>query len=951
MRSKLTGYVAMALAITVAAALCGCSKQRSEQHRLKGDAYLKIGKADEAMEAYQKAELANPNNAMAQVGLGRCHIARGQFAEAIAAFDKAAAIDPKSEAAYAQGLYAHLKQDDVEGALALAARLETVNPERAGLYRAFVLMRTGRSDEALPVLEELRDRFPNNAEIRVMLSSSLLLANRVDDAEKQLRHVLDADPKSAAARLALADVLNAQNKTGEMVAELRELVQQNPQEPGPQLGLARGLLLAGQPDEAEQIARDLITKNMATGWANFIMGGALLQKQQFTQAIPYLEAADAELLNYPPVAQALALAKSGKSAPAPVAAAASAPAAPAQPSDWKALWQQGALLQLLQQADTILALDEPNARETLAIAALLTNRVTMAGEIAAPLPAESPLRQYVDALKAKDLSAAMKVLDAWKEQDEARQILHENLLGHTLAVAGARAQAIHVFSRALDSWPENAASLFNIAQVCRQAGMPEFAAQALRRLLRQYPNNVDVLTMLYGVYRESDMPTEARTAAEMMYAQFPQSREAILELSQAYLDAHDLASAQNLLNQAIQASPGDPALQVALASLLLAMGKLEDVRTLVGQIAAPPELAQRVALLDALGSALSGKWEDVAAKTEAMTGPKTPAARMLAVTAALRTGASEKAAATLEALPKPLPIENILLASLGKKVSVPAADAAFAAALSGKTDLQAQLALAFACQASRLHDTAHAILRELCAKTGPHPSLLQLLFASIAEAHVLPDRVAEARAVADEYKDSADAQVGLARVLQQAGDIKGEQAALEKAAALAPKDPVVLMQLAAFHDQHKDFSAQIPYYRQMLEAAPDDPVANNNLAYCLLMTDGDVQEALQRASKAVEALKSNAVAFHTLGVAQLRAGDLENSKKHLSYALELRPGDPTMLLDFGQLLITMGQANEGRMQLQLALKYTEQLGLDFPRKDEAQALLDKTPAAAEAAKN
>jgi len=948
MRRTITGCLAMALALVVAAAVCGCSKQRSEQHRLKGDAYFKIGKADEAMEAYKKAEVANPENAMAQVGLGRCLVVRGQFADAIAAFDKAAALDPKLEAAYAHGLYAHLKQDDVEGALALAARLEPVNPERAGLFRAFVLMRTGRSAEALPVLEKLRDQFPDNADVRVMLSSALVLANRVDDAEKELRHVLKVDPKSAPARMALADVLNAQNKTGEMVEELRQLVQQSPQEPGPQLGLARALLLAGKPDEAEQIARDLLAKNQVTGWANFIMGSVLLQKGQPAQAVPFLEAADAELINYPPVSQALAMAKSGKAAPAPAqsgAAQESTPAVPAQPADWRSMWQQGALIQLLQQADAVLASNEPLARETLIVAALVTNRITMASEIAAALPAESPLRQYIDTIKTKDINATIKFFDTWKEQDEARKILRENLLGHALAVAGARAQAIHVFSHALETWPDNAASIFNIAQVCRQAEMPEFAAQALRRLLRQYPNNIDVLTMLYGVYRESDMYTEARTAAEMMFAQFPQSREAILELSQAYLDAHDLSSAQELLNQALTAMPGDPALQVALASLLLAQGKLEDARALVAHITPPPELAGRVTLLDALASALSGKWEEVAAKTDAMAGTKTPAARTLAATAALHTGAAEKAVAALASQPKPLPVENILLAALGKNVSLPSGDAAFAAALNGKPELQAQFALAFACQASRLHDTAYALLRELCEKAGPHPALLQLLFASITDAHVLTDRIGEARALADKYKDAAEAWIGLARVFHQAGDVQNEQSALEKAASIAPKDPVVLMQLAAFHDRRKDFAAQIPCYQKILEVAPNDPIANNNLAYCLLMTDGDAQEALQRASKAVETLKSNAVAFHTLGVAELRTGALEDSKKHLSYAMELRPGDPTLLLDFGQLLIQMGQVNDGRAQLELALKYTEQLGLEFPRKEEAQVLLEKTPAA------
>jgi len=122
---------------------------------------------------------------------------------------------------------------------------------------------------------------------------------------------------------------------------------------------------------------------------------------------------------------------------------------------------------------------------------------------------------------------------------------------------------------------------------------------------------------------------------------------------------------------------------------------------------------------------------------------------------------------------------------------------------------------------------------------------------------------------------------------------------------------------------------------------PEDPYASNNLAYCILQTDGDAKEALQLAQKALEKLPRNAEVIHTLGLAQVRTGDAEEGRKNLTVALEMRPGDPTLMLDYGKLLIEQNQVDEGRNNIQLALRYAGQLGLDFPRKAEAEQAVNQ----------
>jgi len=53
----------------------------------------------------------------------------------------------------------------------------------------------------------------------------------------------------------------------------------------------------------------------------------------------------------------------------------------------------------------------------------------------------------------------------------------------------------------------------------------------------------------------------------------------------------------------------------------------------------------------------------------------------------------------------------------------------------------------------------------------------------------------------------------------------------------------------------------------------------------------------------------------------------------------MRPGDPTLLLDFGALLIEKGEKEAGQRHIRLAIEYANRLGLDFPRKAEAESLV------------
>jgi len=227
---------------------------------------------------------------------------------------------------------------------------------------------------------------------------------------------------------------------------------------------------------------------------------------------------------------------------------------------------------------------------------------------------------------------------------------------------------------------------------------------------------------------------------------------------------------------------------------------------------------------------------------------------------------------------------------------------------------------------------------------GAHPRLIGLVLQSLSqvsapEAGGGDDRVNRAKELAGKYPAMPQAWLGLADVLAAAGDAKGEREALDKALEAGPDNVDVWQQRARFFEEQRDMPSVLAAYQRLAEFLPDDPKVANNLAYAILATGGDAAEALKWARQAAEKLKINPQVLHTLGLAQLRTGDIEEGRKSLTIALQLRPSDPTALLDFGQALIQSGKEEEGKAQVKLALYYANQLGLDFPRRAEAEKIL------------
>ncbi len=131
-------------------------------------------------------------------------------AKAVAAWKKCIQVHPDYAAAWtALGMDA-FRNGDFEKAAQCLQKSYQLTPDMGDgdLYMtADALMKTGRPERAVPLLESLRKRQPASVRAAVTLGQAYLQLNECEKAKKELLSAVAIDPRSAAAHFALAQAL------------------------------------------------------------------------------------------------------------------------------------------------------------------------------------------------------------------------------------------------------------------------------------------------------------------------------------------------------------------------------------------------------------------------------------------------------------------------------------------------------------------------------------------------------------------------------------------------------------------------------------------------------------------------------------------------------------------------------------------------------------------------
>lgn len=921
----------------------GCGERRSRQQSELGYTYLEIGRVNEAEEAFRRALELDPGNVSAREGSARCLALQQKPEEALAAYMDVLERDPLRDPAYYETVRLLAVLGRPGEAEELARRYESVDAERGGILRAYVMRAGNRGRDAVELLAGLRGRFPQSVMVRLNLATAYVAVNDLPAAEAELRSIIDElDPNSAQARMALVEVFHKQGKIGELITQLRTMAEQRPADIGVRLALARSLLDSGEIEEAESIARPILEDIPESAWANYVVGSCLVARQAYADAIPYLQTAAQGLPDQDAVTERLAFARRG-GADTPVAVASPEPGAPDAPTPvpaqatWRDLWASARLRDLLDARAAVLASGAADARETLTLAAVFSGANAIAEELATGLPDDSSVRAYLGALKEREPARFREVMDQWPKSEDARGILRENALGFGLMLIGARGQASAVLSECVRRWPENGVALYNMGSMYRAAGMPQFAAQVFDRLLLLAPENLEARRLRFSALLDAGNLEEARSAAELTYSLFPTDKSAILDLARIYHLYGETALSLNVLQKGIRSLPDDPTLLLSLSDAHLLAGEPQTAADLLAQVQPPAELATRFAMARALAAADLGDWDTVARECAAVAADERPLSmRPLYAAALAQAGRAAEAVAALDGGGDAL---GLFSAALGATVGgLTEEDRALAQALSQDRDALSAYGHGLSCALVNLHPSALQAFERAAQAAPKSPRLVSLKMASLTEGKGIRDREQRARALAENHADLPAAWIGLTRFYEFEKSPDKERAALDRAYEVGASDPDVLRLRAQFMERMGNLGEAQESYRRLAALLPEDPAVMNNLAYMILENRGDLNEALALAQGAIERLGNNPHVLHTLGLAELRAGQLDGAERHLAMAVEMRPGDPTLLLDFGQLLVARGREEDGRRYAQVALFYAERLGLNFPRHAEARAL-------------
>lgn len=926
----------------------GCSERRSAQFSEQGDTHFILGNVDEAAAAYERALAANPKNGAAKLGQARCLWFKKQPDASLNAYKEAVALDATLDKAYIEGVRAALAMKETTTAEELSSQYIAVKPDLGGILHAAVLRDTNRASEAVAELRRLRDAYPKSVEVRVNLAGALIYAKDPVGAEQELKSTLnELDKDSLPARMMLVEAYRAQGKLAEIESEFRALAVQRPDDTAIQLSLARTLLASNKLEEAEKIAQPILEKTPESPWANYVIGACLLAKGKREDAITCLEAAAGALPNDPQITKLLSEAQSGATAqiastqtPAPTSGSATGPAT------WQTLWRDASLKELILRRQEFLESNESNVAETIALAAVFSQNVPVAREMAENLAPDSRVGKYINALLSRDAQKLKDAIDSWQEAIPDRRILRSNAEGFALAISGARAQALRVFSQCLQEFPDNGVAFYNVAGMFRSAGMPKFAIGTLKQLISRHGENREARQGLFETMMEAGMIDDARRQAESAFALFPDNAGTLLNLSRVYRDAGESSLAEEVLRKGVERIADKTQLNIALTELLLARGEVDKADEVLKSIPDAGAYSQQRLLLSALIAAARTQWDSALTRCNAAAGANYPMpTRLLHVAALVKNGTIEEAGTPMRSADgEPLigPSTNILLRALGVTPNpLDEQSEALANALKANPQTLHFFAYGLALRELRFMRDACTMFRTVDEKVPGNPRLIEFVLSAAARANDMPDRVALATQMTEKYPEMAAAWLGFADVQSALKNGDAEKAALEKAANVEPANEQPWRRLARYYSERFDYSGLLDASRHVVELLPEDPYAANNLAYCILQTGGDANEALQLAQKALDKLPRNAEVIHTLGLAQVRTGNSEEGRKNLTVALEMRPGDPTLMLDYGKLLIDQNQAEEGRNNIQLALRYAGQLGLDFPRKAEAEQAVNQ----------
>jgi tetratricopeptide (TPR) repeat protein len=482
-----------------------------------------------------------------------------------------------------------------------------------------------------------------------------------------------------------------------------------------------------------------------------------------------------------------------------------------------------------------------------------------------------------------------------------------------------------LMDKALASNPENHQLRLQYATYLNQRGEHERAITEATRALENAPDLEQARSIIIEAQARSGNMSAAKQTASQWIEEAPESITALITRGNLAATEGETEEARKYFTRARDKAPQSPTPVFSLGKLAFAENNREEARKHFREaVQLAPDSRQALQGLVAVQDREETKrfMRQILDENPEATGP-----RLVLLEAALRDNNRQEAddltASLLERSEqdRPSPASPFVasiysnIASVVRNSGEPDRASDILDRARALFPENEDLALQAAQQAFNegKDDDARQIIQETKLQY-PDSSAPYVTEATHFESRKEYQQAAELYQLALDKEPSAELANGYARNLQNSGKAEEALSFLESARETYPESDQLLFTMAALQQSEGKHERARENYEALLDAAPDNIVVLNNLAW-LYHEQGD-KRAIDLARKAYELNPENAAVADTYGWIMLKSGDHQASIPILEKAHELQPDSEEIALHLAEAYRTVGKNSDARRVLE-----------------------------------
>jgi tetratricopeptide (TPR) repeat protein len=470
------------------------------------------------------------------------------------------------------------------------------------------------------------------------------------------------------------------------------------------------------------------------------------------------------------------------------------------------------------------------------------------------------------------------------ETDEIRVIL-----ARMLEQTGNRVGAQRLIEQVLERDSTQVSALKMDANWKIEGDNPDAAISLLRTALDQTPDDFEAMTLMAEAHARNGNRDLSRDMLALAFEASGSGSSEAQRYAAALTEDGRLASAEEVLQEALRARPGDVGLMVNLADLHIRdgdWGKAQQIEAQLRRVAT--DRANRAAdAIEASRLTSEGRTDEAVAFLENLASEN-----------------SDDIAARIAV------VRTRLLAQ----------------------DIEGALSYAADLRAENPESVPLALIEAATLSSAGQPEAAAAIYTEVVE------RTPQVQG----------AWMGLVRARLAQGDRDGARAAMDQGLEAMPDAMDLLWIKASFLEQAGDQAGALDVYAALYERAPNSAVIANNYASLLSVLQSDDAEMLERAHAVARRLRgTEEPAFQdTYGWISYLRGDYEVALEHLEPAAAGLSQDPLVQYHLGATYAALGRSDEAAAQFDKALAMMEDgTHPQIERVQAARAALDASAAA------